>query len=330
MRQRRILNSVTMKRETMDAGVSLVLRRWQFAVPKSTAFASAPVAKTPVASSWHELVDTHCHLNHIKIRDKVQGGLQGALMRAAEQRVTQMITIGCDLPERDELFDLCTKHPNRLFCSVGIHPHCSDGAHAAVLSSSQITRHLLDSAALAPPGALVAFGECGLDFYKSRADEAAQLRVFLAHLEACTVADLPVVIHSRSADNAMIAALRGFTRQGKQLRGVLHCFDGGERLAREGMELGMYISCSGILTFRQRPDSDLRRVFHSIVPDDRLLVETDAPFLAPIPHRGAMNEPSFVVHTAQALADLRCVSVAHIAAVTTTNARRLFKLPPPA
>ena len=267
-----------------------------------------------------ELIDSHCHLNHRRLIKEV--GQAVALERAAAANVTQLVTISCELSERDELIALCRQNPKRVFCSVGVHPHCSGSA--TTIEAAKITQRLLDDKK-AFPEFVVAFGECGLDYFKNFSPRDAQMRVFRAHLEAAIKADVPVVIHSRDCDEDLISVLKEYN--GK-IRGVLHCFNGGRPMAEAGIKLGLHISISGIVTFK-RGDSELKQIIREVIPMDRLLVETDAPFLAPHPHRGKPGQPAFVADTALAVSKILAMDLDVFAAHTVTNTRRLFGMPPP-
>jgi TatD DNase family protein len=198
-----------------------------------------------------------------------------------------------------------------VFCSVGTHPH---HAHEELdIGAAQLAEH-------ARHPKVVAIGEAGLDYHYDNSPRDAQEQGFRAHIAAARETGLPLVIHARNADEDMIRILSEEMGRGR-FSAVLHCFSSGQKLAEIGVELGLYVSFSGILTFKN--SEDIRRIAAS-VPRDRLLVETDAPYLAPMPHRGKTNEPAFVAHTAQTLADVIGVSAAEIAEITTKNFYRLF------
>jgi TatD DNase family protein len=292
-----------------------------FIAPSRVRLASVGVAAatSPRPVGRPLLIDSHCHLNHplIKDRDAVIG-------RAGAANVSQMITISCELHERDELVQLAQRFKGHIFCTVGIHPHWSGTAQADAMTSQQVTDRLLADKQ-AHPAEIVAFGECGLDFFKNQSPADSQRRVFKAQMDAAIAADIPVVVHSRDADDEMMAMIAEY--KGK-LKGVLHCFNGGPDMARKALELGFYVSISGIITFAPKHSSRLRDIVRDIVPLDRLLVETDSPFLAPHPHRGkGPCEPAFVVHTAEQVATTVGLPIDELAAATVRNTRRLFSLP---
>jgi TatD DNase family protein len=199
----------------------------------------------------------------------------------------------------------------RIFCSIGTHPH--NAAEELDVTTEDLIR-------IAADPMVVAIGEAGLDYHYDNAPRDAQERGFRRHIAAARITGLPLVIHARDADQDVAAILTEETGKGA-FPAVLHCFSSGRDLAIRGLELGLYVSFSGILTFRR---SDELRAIAADVPMDRLLVETDAPYLAPVPHRGGRNEPAFVVETAKVLAEVKGVSPAAISAATSENFFRLF------
>lgn len=252
------------------------------------------------------LVDSHCHL------DFPDFGAERAavLARARAAGVGTMLTIGTKLTEFDRVRAIAEAEPD-VWCSVGIHPH--EAASEPDVDTAELVR-------LADHPRVVAIGECGLDFFYDHSPRDRQEAVFRVHAVAARTAGLPLIVHSRDADDDMIRVLTEESGGGR-LRGVLHCFSSGRRLAEEAVRLGFYVSFSGILTFKKA--EELREIARDL-PADRLLVETDAPYLAPIPHRGKRNEPAFVGHTAARLAEVRGVSAAEIETLTTDNFFRLF------
>jgi TatD DNase family protein len=198
-----------------------------------------------------------------------------------------------------------------VFCTVGTHPH-----NAAAEPDVTVD----ELVALSRHPRCVAIGESGLDYFYDNSPREVQQRGFRTHIAAARETGLPLIIHARDADDDMIEILKHEMREGRY-NAVLHCFSSGPELARVGVELGFYVSFSGILTFKK--SEQIRRIAAS-VPRDRLLVETDAPYLAPEPHRGRTNEPAYVVHTARTLAGVIGVSEAEVAQLTTGNFYRLF------
>ena len=253
------------------------------------------------------LIDSHCHLDFPDFDDQ----LPAVIARARDAGIGQMITISTRVRKADAYRAIAETHPE-VFFTVGTHPH--GAAEEPDVPAAEIVR-------LSRHPRCVAIGEAGLDFHYDKSPRDVQERVFRTHIAAARETGLPLVIHAREADDVMIRVLREEHGRGR-FDAVLHCFSSGERLARAGVELGFYVSFSGILTFKA--SDELRRIATEIVPRDRLLVETDAPFLAPVPHRGRTNEPAFVAHTAAALAAAIGVAADEVAALTTANFHRLF------
>lgn len=254
------------------------------------------------------LVDSHCHLDFPEFADD----LDGVVARAETAGVGTMVTICTHVTKFAQVQAVARRYPN-IFCSVGIHPHEADSepdTDAATLT------------ALAGTDKVVGIGETGLDYYYDNAPRAAQRRAFRAHIAAARATGLPLIVHSRDADDDTIAILREEAEEGA-FPGLIHCFTAGAELARVALDLGFYISLSGIVTFKNA--GDLRETARQI-PPDRLLVETDAPFLAPVPRRGKTNEPAYVAHTAAYLADMLDMEQAAFADLTTDNFFRLFSL----
>lgn len=252
------------------------------------------------------LVDSHCHLDFSDYADECDE----VIRRALENGVTRMLTIGTKLEETPELLALTQKY-EQVFAAVGVHPE-----YAA--ENENITAD--DICALTDDPKVVAIGEAGLDYhYGAPETHEAQRKLFRTHLHAAKKAKLPIIIHARDAEEDMISILR--EEADENLKGVLHCFSSGAELAEAGLELGFFISASGIITFKK--SEELREIFKNI-PMDKLLIETDAPFLAPVPFRGKRNEPSFVVKTAEMLALIKGVSFKEIADRTTKNFLTLF------
>ena len=252
------------------------------------------------------LIDSHCHLDFPELAaDRV-----GVLFRAKAAGVDGMVTISTRVKRFDEIKAIAEAHPE-VWCSVGTHPHHAD---------EELDIFAEDLIRLSDHPRCVAIGEAGLDYFYDNAPKEAQETGLLRHIEASRATGLPLVIHSRSADAHMSFILNQETGQGA-FPFVLHCFTGGINLARKALELGGYISFSGIITFKNA--EEIREVAR-FVPADRYLVETDAPYLAPIPHRGSTNEPSFVAHTAVKVAEVRGVAFEQLADETTANFYRLF------
>ena len=252
------------------------------------------------------LVDSHCHLDYLE-RD---GDLDEAVARARRAGVVAMITICTKLSEFESVRAIAERY-DEVTCSVGVHPHeAEDEGQKDARRLVALAEHLL----------VVAIGETGLDYYYEHAPRERQRESFRAHLLAARDSGLPVIVHSRDADDDTVALLREAREEGP-FTGVIHCFTAGPGLAQAALELGLYISVAGIVTFKKA--EELRHTLNQ-VPLERLLVETDAPYLAPVPKRGKRNEPAYVVHTAAALAALKGVPFEALVRVTGDNVFRLF------
>jgi TatD DNase family protein len=252
------------------------------------------------------LIDSHCHLDFPDFAAE----LDAVMARAASAGVGGMLTISTHVRRFERLMTLTGRYKN-VCCSIGTHPHYASEERDVRLEE------ILEIAALPK---VVAIGEAGLDYHYDTShidDQEAGLRM---HIEAARRTGLPLVIHSREADEHMASLLEEEMAKGA-FKAVLHCFTGGEGLARRALALGLYISFSGVLTFK---NSEELRAIAAEVPSDRVLVETDAPYLAPVPRRGKRNEPAYVEYTAKALAAVKGVSDSEIARLTTANFFRLF------
>jgi len=252
------------------------------------------------------LIDSHCHLDYFQGED-----LNGVLARAAAAGVGEMVTIGTRLSRSDEMRAIADAHPN-VWCTVGIHPHnAGEGDVPTPEAIVAETHH----------PKVIGIGESGLDYFYDKAPRDRQQAGFRAHIRAARLAGLPLCIHARDADEDIAAILREEAEAGA-FDFLLHCFSSGRGLAEAALALGGYVSFSGILTF---PKSQEIRDIARNVPKERLLVETDAPYLAPVPFRGKRNEPGHVAHTAKVLAEVHGMSAEAMADLTTANFRRLFR-----
>jgi TatD DNase family protein len=252
------------------------------------------------------LVDSHCHLDFPEFAPE----LDAVVARAADAGVRVCVSIGTKMDGFLRVREIAERFAN-VWCSVGVHPHEAakeplDGPEPLI----EAARH----------PKVVGIGETGLDYYYEHSPRAEQIVNFRAHIAAARQTGLPVIVHTRDADEDTISILRE-EMAADPFRGLIHCFTGSQRLADAATELGLSISASGIATFKK---SDALRAVLKSVPLDRLLVETDAPYLAPMPHRGKRNEPAYVTHTAAALAALKGVDVQQIEDSTTANFFRLF------
>jgi TatD DNase family protein len=250
------------------------------------------------------LVDSHCHLDYKPLSDD----LTVTMGKAGEAGVGAVLTIGTSISGSERLPALVERHEN-IWCTAGIHPHEAGKDGSGVAELSRLVRH----------PKVVGLGETGLDYYYDNSPREAQMAAFRAHVRIAAETGLPLVIHTRDAEADTAAVLKDAAASG--VSGVLHCFSSSRQLAEIGLEFGFYISISGIVTFKNA--DDLRETVREI-PLDRLLVETDAPYLAPAPHRGRPNEPALLVHTARKVAELKGIDMATLARATTDNFFRLF------
>ena len=259
------------------------------------------------------LVDSHCHLDF----PDFQADLDAIVERAKAAGIGRMVTISTRVRRFPELIRIVERF-DEVFCSVGTHPHNADEEQD--VTAEELVR-------LAEHPKVVAIGEAGLDYHYDKSPRPVQARGFRTHVAAARETGLPLVIHARSADEDVAATLEDETAKGA-FPFILHCFSSGRALAQTGIRLGGYVSFSGILTFKN--SAELREIAAE-VPLNRLLVETDAPYLAPVPYRGKRNEPAYVRNTAAVLAETLGMSEDEIATATTANFFRLFsKMPRPA
>jgi len=256
------------------------------------------------------LVDSHCHLDFPELSSR----LPTMLSSAARAGVGRMVTISTSVRRAETYRALAEAHPE-VFCTVGTHPH--NAGVEPDIGSEEIVR-------LSNHPRCIAIGESGLDYFYDKSPREVQKRVFRTHIAAARETGLPLVIHARDADDDMIEILTDEMRAGRY-HAVLHCFSSGAELARVGVELGLYVSFSGILTFKK---SQNLRDLAAELPADRIMVETDAPYLAPGKFRGKRNEPAYVVEVAKVLAEARGVSLEEISRQTTDNFFRLFSKVP--
>jgi TatD DNase family protein len=259
------------------------------------------------------LVDSHCHLDF----PDFQGELDNIVSRARGAGLIRMVTISTRVRHHGDVLAVAERFPD-VFCSVGTHPH-----HA----HEELDISAADLAVRTQHPKVVAIGEAGLDYHYDNSPRDAQKRGFRNHIAAARETGLPLVIHSRDADDDMARILEEEMGEGT-FPAVLHCFTGSSDLARRAITLGLFISFTGVVTFKK--SDELRRIAASL-PADRFLIETDAPYLAPGGFRGKRNEPAYVVETAKVLAEVRGVAYAELARQTTANFFRLFqKVPRPA
>jgi TatD DNase family protein len=253
------------------------------------------------------LIDSHCHLNYEGLAERQDEVLENA----RKAGVTGFLNISTRQAEWDQIIAVAEREPD-VWASVGVHPHEAD-AHPDLGAAA------LAQAAEHPR--VIAIGECGLDYYYDKSDRAAQRERFHAHIDAARQTGLPLVVHTRDAEADTAEILAEAVREGG-VTGVLHCFTGSADLARKGLGLGFYVSLSGIVTFKNAADLQATAKW---LPGDQMLVETDSPFLAPVPHRGSKCEPAFVADTARFVAELRGEDPEQLAETTTANFFKLFK-----
>ena len=256
------------------------------------------------------LVDSHCHLDHLDLTDR-EGGLNAVIADAEAQGITQFLSVAVDITTSASLVDLTAQHSN-IYSSVGVHP--LQKIDQPVPSVEQLV-------VLANAPKVIAIGETGLDNFYSADTHRWQRDSFINHLQASQQTGLPIIIHTRDAREETIELLRQYPLEAG---GVMHCFTETWEMAEAAIELGFYISFSGIVTFKSA--DELREVVRR-VPLDRLLVETDSPWLAPVPHRGKQNEPQYVREVAESVANLKGISLEQLAEITTQNFHRLFRIP---
>ena len=252
------------------------------------------------------LIDSHCHLNYeglVERQDEV-------LENARERGVAGFLNISTRQREWNDVIGVAERNDD-VWATVGVHPHEAD-AHPDLGAAALVegTKH----------PRVIAIGECGLDYYCDKSDRAAQRERFQAHIDAARQTGLPLVVHTREAEPDTAEILGTAVREGG-VTGVLHCFTGSAELARKGLDLGFYVSLSGIVTFKNAQDLQATAKW---LPADQMLVETDSPFLAPVPHRGQKCEPAFVADTAAFVAELRGERIEELASATTANFFKLF------
>ena len=252
------------------------------------------------------LVDSHCHLDF----DTFDGDRSETIQRAFDAGIKILVTICTRYSKFNQIISITDLDP-RIYCSVGIHPHQVEEEHP-------ITVEKLLTAATHPK--VIGIGETGLDYYYEKTPRNDQQTSFRKHIAAARKAKLPLIVHTRNADDDMASILKEEMEIGS-FPCVLHCFSSGRALAKTAIDLGFYLSLSGILTFKNA--GELREIVQQ-TPTDRLLVETDSPYLAPIPNRGKRNEPSFVVHTAKKAAEIKGLDHKTFAKITTDNFLQLF------
>ena len=252
------------------------------------------------------LIDSHCHLDYLA-RDQ---DLDDVVARARAAGVGGMVTICTKFSEFDAIRAIAERYDD-IWCSLGVHPHEAD-------AEPEVSPERLVDLAKHPK--VVGIGESGLDYYYEHSSREAQRRSFRSHIAAARTTGLPLIVHTRDADDDTVDILQDEFAKGP-FPGLIHCYSTSQELAERSLEIGFYISLAGIVTFKSA--NSLRETVR-MLPIDRILIETDAPYLAPVPMRGRSNEPAFVAHTAAAVAELKGISVDELTAATTANFFRLF------
>ncbi len=257
-------------------------------------------------------IDSHCHINFPELAAR----MPEILAKMADNRVTHALCVSVDLPDFPQVLALAEQYPH-IFASVGVHPDYEDTPEPSVEQLVRLSDH----------PKIIAIGETGLDYFRLTGDLEWQRERFRTHIKASRITAKPLIIHTRSASEDTIRLMReeGAGTDAGGVGGVMHCFTESLAVAQAALDMGFYISFSGIVTFKSA--KELQAVALA-VPLERILIETDSPYLAPVPHRGKMNEPGFVCHVAQFIADLKCVPLERVAQQTTENFFNLFNVVP--
>jgi TatD DNase family protein len=256
-------------------------------------------------------IDSHCHINFPELAAR----MPEILAKMAENKVTHALCVSVDMPDFPQVLSLAEQYPH-IYASVGVHPDYEDTPEPSVDELVELAKH----------PKIVAIGETGLDYYRLEGDLEWQRERFRTHIRASRRSGKPLIIHTRSASEDTIRIMReeGAGTDAGGAAGVMHCFTESLEVAQAAMEMGFYISFSGIVTFKSA--KELQAVAKA-VPLERMLIETDSPYLAPVPHRGRMNEPGYVAHVAEFIATLKDVLLRDVAQQTTDNFFNLFKVP---
>tara|TARA_B100001123_G_scaffold28978_1_gene30666 strand:- start:387 stop:1160 length:774 start_codon:yes stop_codon:yes gene_type:complete len=256
------------------------------------------------------IVDSHCHLDY----SNLYGQLDDVIERATANNVEQLLTICTTLKSFEKIKLIINKYKN-IFGTFGIHPHETE-SHKNIDSKYIIsTKKKLDK--------IIGIGETGLDFYYNHSDKKTQIKSFIEHINASAELNIPIIVHSRNAENETYEILKN-EQKNSNLKILIHCFTGSREFAKKLIDINCYISVSGIITFKNNDDL-INAV--SYIPLKNLLVETDSPYLAPVPHRGKSNEPSYIIHTLAKLSDIKNVSKELVMKNTTENFKKLFNQP---
>ena len=251
------------------------------------------------------MIDSHCHLDH----EPLFSDLKNVIQRSKDVGIEKLLTISTSIDSFSKIKQLIHKD-EIIYGTVGIHPHESD---KNVLTSTQLVQNLIENEKI------IGIGETGLDFYYNNSDREKQISSFKEHIEASIETKSPLIVHSRNAEKETYEILNSY--KNNDLKILMHCFTGSKKFAEKLLTLNSYFSASGIITFKNT--IDLQNTF-KFLPLDKILIETDSPFLAPVPNRGKKNEPSFIDHTAQKLADIKNISKSDLVDFTTNNFNKLF------
>jgi len=251
------------------------------------------------------MIDSHCHLDH----EPLFSDLSNVLKRSKDVGIKKLLTISTSFESFSRIKDIVNKD-EIIFGTVGIHPHESD---TNIITKDEIVKNIKENPKI------IGIGETGLDYYYNNSDKEKQIISFKTHIESAIESDVPIIIHSRDAEDDTFNILNEY--KGHNLRILMHCFTGSKKFAEKLLTLNSYFSASGIITFKN--SVDLQEIFR-FLPIDKILIETDSPYLAPVPNRGKKNEPSFIDFTAQKLSEIKVISKLELISKTTDNFNRLF------
>ena len=251
------------------------------------------------------MIDSHCHLDH----EPLLSDLSNVIKRSKEVGIKKLLTISTSFDSFSRIKDIVDKD-DIIFGTIGIHPHETN--------QDKITSDfILENLKKYPK--IIGIGETGLDFYYKNSNKENQVKSFRTHIESSIKANIPIIVHSREAEDETYNILKDYKSENPKI--LMHCFTGTSKFAENLLELNSFFSASGIITFKNA--TDLQKTF-SLIPDDKILIETDSPFLAPVPNRGKKNEPSFIQFTANKLAEIKDINVSKLIEITTNNFNKLF------
>ena len=253
------------------------------------------------------MIDSHCHLDH----EPMYSDLKNVILRSKESGVKKILTICTTKDSFKKVTDIVEFDP-MIYGTYGIHPHETSND---IVTKGEIIKNIENNKKI------IAIGESGLDFYYNHSDRNKQITSFKIHIEASIDLNIPIIVHSRNAENETYDILKNYIRYKPKI--LMHCFTGSSEFAYKLLTLDSYFSASGIITFNN--SNDLRNTF-KFIPNDKLLIETDSPYLAPVPHRGKKNEPSYIKHTLEKLAQIKNVETSSIEKITSNNFNSLFNL----